>query len=346
MSRSVSPLAFAAALVLFGCSNNVSLTGTGGTGGGGPGGSGPGGSGTGATGGGGAGGSGGGGAGGSTTTTPTTGTGGMEPGTTTLTAQMGPLTIQPGDEAVKCVVVSLNNPDSVLVRRFRTSLQEGSHHMIVYQSNQPPNPNPFPCQSFNVAGGSAIFIAQQANSELVFPKDASGTPVGLELGANQSLTLEMHYINATANSIDVLGKVELDVLPASANVIKSGFAFQGQLNIPTIPANGEADTGIRYQEMIPGTKVFSLTTHQHHLGTEMRVWYSTDMNDQSQLVADSKSWSDPPLEMFDPPLDFSGAKKGFSYDCHWKNPTPKDVNGGLSANDEMCFFWSYYYPAQ
>ncbi len=287
---------------------------------------------------------GGGGAGG-TSSTSTTATGGTEPGLSTLKTQVGPLAIGSGEEAVKCIVVDLGNEDTVIVRKFRTTLNEGSHHMIVYKSDQPPNATPFACQSFSVAGGSAIFIAQQPQSELVFPTDPSGTPVGLELTPHQSLTLEVHYINATAAALDVIGTVEMDVLPATANIVKSGFAFQGNLNIPSIPPHGEADTGIQFQQMVPGTHLFALTTHQHHLGTRMQVWHATDISDLSTPIADSTSWSDPPLVTFDPPLDFpADGSKGMAYACHWKNPTDQSVSGGLSANDEMCFFWSYFYP--
>lgn len=279
-------------------------------------------------------------------TTSSTGAAGAEPGTTTLTAQMGPITIQSGEEAVKCVVVGLGNAESVFVRKFRTNLAQGSHHMIAYLSNQAPNPAPFPCQTFAVQGGSAIFIAEQAHSELSMPDDPSGVPVGLKLAPNQSLTLEMHYINTTAAALDVVGTIEMDVLPLTTDVIESGFSFRGQLGIPVIPAQGEADTGVRFEPGLPGAHVFALTTHQHHLGTEMQVWYSDNINDLSHRVADSTSWADPPLELFDPPLEFpAGGSKGFAYQCHWKNPTPYDVSGGLSANDEMCFFWNYYYPA-
>ncbi|MEZ4314608.1 MAG: hypothetical protein R3F14_41870 [Polyangiaceae bacterium] len=279
-----------------------------------------------------------GGAGGSTTTT--------EEGTETLVAQMGPITIASGEEAVKCVTVSLGNPDPVFVRRFRTTLHEGSHHMIVYTTDQPPNATPVACQSFGVAGGSAIFIAQQPESELVFPNDPSGVPVGLPLHADQSLVIEIHYINTTPSPLDVLGAIEMDVLPVAADVIKSGFAFQGAFGIPEIPAQGEADTGVLWQPGLPGANLFALTTHQHQLGTRMQVWYADDTTDLSTPIADSTSWHDPPLETFDPPLHFPlDGSKGFAYQCHWVNPTSQTVYGGLGAEDEMCFFWSYYYPA-
>ena len=299
------------------------------------------------TGSGGGGGDGGSGGAPTTSSTAPTTTTGPEPGTTTLKAEAALVTIPPGGEAVKCITVSLGNPEPVLVRKFRTSLNQGSHHMIVYSSDQPPDPNPVTCMSFGVQGGSAIFIAQQAKAELALPTDAAtGLPVALPLNANQSVTIEIHYINATASPIDVIGTLELDVLPAGSQHIPSAFSFMGALGIPEIPPFSEADTGVLFQNAIAGTKVFALTTHQHKLGTRMRVWRAANVSDLSTPIADSTDWSDPPLELFDPPLDFpSNGSTGFAYQCQWKNPTAQPVYGGLNADDEMCFFWSYYYPA-
>jgi hypothetical protein len=214
--------------------------------------------------------------------------------------------------------------------------------MIVYPTDETETSTPFDCQSFSVGG--AIFIAQQAQAELVFPKDENGVQVALPLEAKQKVRLEMHYINPSSQPIQVLGQAEMEVLPSSATVTKSAFSFEGQLGVPTIPAHGEADTGVIFQPVSAGQHVFSLTTHQHHLGTEMRIWYASGPNDMTHLVADSMSWSNPPLVALDPPLVFSGSE-GFAYDCHWKNPGSIDVHGGFSANDEMCFFWHYYYLA-
>lgn len=284
--------------------------------------------------------------GGTGATGGSTASGGSDPDVTTLKAQYGPTTIQSGEESVQCVVVALNNPEPVRVRRFRTKLADGSHHMIVYTTTEAPTSTPFPCQSFAVEGGSAIFIAQQPESELTLPIDASGLPVALDLTANQLLKLEVHYINATGAPLDVSGLIELDVLPVGVNALPSSFLFQGAFDVPEIPPFGEADTGVRFDQGIPGTKVFALTTHQHQLGTRMRVWHADNVNDLSTPIADSTSWHDPPLELFDPPLDFPlDGSKGFAYQCHWENPTSQSVHGGLGANDEMCFFWSYYYPS-
>jgi len=282
------------------------------------------------------------------TSSGTTGSGGAPPGTTALTASIGPIHVTPGEESVQCIVMNLGNTDASFVRRFKTTLATGTHHMIVYTTTDPENLTPTPCQSFaGILTDHPIFIAQQAHSELDFPTDAaSGSPVGLQLKTNQMLRLEMHFINPTMTPLDVTGTAEIDVLPSTANVIKSDLAFWGTEQF-TIPPNADADTGMKFHAALPGTHVFALTTHQHQLGTEMQVWYADSVADTSNRVADGTNWSNPPLELFSPPLDFPvGSTKGFAYDCHWKNTTSNQVNFGEGFNNEMCFLWHYYYPSQ
>src|SRR5262249_10322482 len=114
-----------------------------------------------------------------------------------------------------------------------------------------------------------------------------------------------------------------------------------------IGPNASYDTGVLFQPGIPGTYSFAVTTHQHHLGTEMQVWYSAAQGDTSNRIADSHSWSDPPLVMLDPAISFSmRGPKGLSYDCKWVNTTPNLITFGESANNEMCFLWHYYFPSK
>ena len=34
------------------------------------------------------------------------------------------------------------------------------------------------------------------------------------------------------------------------------------------------------------------------------------------------------------------------FSCQYDNKSSQSVGFGESANDEMCFFWAYYYPSQ
>jgi hypothetical protein len=268
---------------------------------------------------------------------------------TTYTTGIGPIQLAPGEEVTNCITIPLGNAEGGYVRRFRADLSQGSHHMIVYASSDPmPSPTPKPCGGLSgiLMGEHPVFIAQQAHAELDFPSDGNGTPVGFEIAPNQLVRIEFHTINTTMAPLAVTGKAYLDAVPLSTKVTVSDLAFWGTEEI-IIPPNGSFDTGVKYQAGLPGTTTFAVTTHQHHLGTEMKVWYSTGVTDTSHMVADGTNWSDPPLVLLNPQLQFpADGSKGFAYDCHWVNPTAADVFFGEGFNNEMCFLWHYYYPSQ
>lgn len=284
----------------------------------------------------------------------TSGTGGSAPFdagamVTSYQTGIGPTPLMPGVEQTVCITTRLGNTDGGYVRRFRADLSAGSHHMIVYTSTDTAeSTTPTPCAPLSgiLTGQHPVFIAQQATATLVFPTDADDTPVGFEIAPNQMLKIELHMINTSASPLDVKGAAYLDTVPLSTKVTPSDLAFWGTKKI-NIPANGSYDTGVKFQAALPGTKSFAVTTHQHHLGTEMQVWYSTGPTDTANRVADGKDWNNPPLVMLDPPLDFpSDGSKGLAYDCAWVNTTATPVKFGESFNDEMCFLWHYYYPSQ
>jgi hypothetical protein len=268
---------------------------------------------------------------------------------TTYEAGIGPIPIVAGQEMTVCTTINLNNPTGAFVRRFRADLTEGSHHMIVYTSAATTeSPTPTPCEPFVgiLSGEHPVFIAQQAHAELDFPVDQSNVPVGFNVAPNQMLKIEFHMINTGAAPIQPTGQAYFDTIPLSSNVTISDIAFWGTKNI-TIPPNGSYDTGVLFQQALPGTYSFAVTTHQHHLGTEMQVWYSNGPGDTSHRITDSHSWSNPPLVLLTPPISFpAGGSKGLSYECHWVNPTPNAITFGESAaTNEMCFLWHYYYPS-
>jgi hypothetical protein len=306
------------------------------------------------------------------TTTSSTGAGGASTGSTTssgtggdpfdggaplttIESGIGPIKALSGFEDTQCITVSLKNPEGAFVRRFRADLGSGSHHMVVYKSNATSeSPTPQPCQGFSglLSGEHPVFIAQQEKSKLDFPTDESGVPVGLEIAPDQMVRIELHLINTGSPPIDVTGKLYADTVPLGTKVVPSDLAFWGTQNI-NIPAHQKWDTGVKFQKALANSKTFALTTHQHQLGTRMRVWYASDITDVSGTpVTDAQSWSDPPLEIFTPALDFpdSGngktSSKGLAFKCEWDNPTASDVSFGEGFNDEMCFLWQYYYPSQ
>ena len=75
------------------------------------------------------------------------------------------------------------------------------------------------------------------------------------------------------------------------------------------------------------------------------VEYAQDAAGQMIYDYENWNWEEPPVARFEPALAMP-AGAGFRFTCRWDNQSGDTVRFGESADDEMCFFWSYYYPSQ
>jgi len=269
-----------------------------------------------------------------------------------VTSAIGPYPIDPGDEKTQCIVFRLDNPEGGFIRNIRAELGLHSHHMTIYRSaSTTEQRTPFDCRGFDSVfdGDQPIFIAQQENAALAFPSDDGGQPVGFAIDAHQMVRMEMHYLNTTPEAATSEGRFILDTIPVSTSVVPADIAFWGTDDIH-IPPHAAWKTDPRFVLGQPGNRMFALTTHQHSLGTRIRGWYADSAADITQApLVDNKSWRDPTLVVFDPPLVFgegADSKKGLAYQCEWVNTTAKTVTYGENFHDEMCFLWHYYFPGK
>lgn len=275
---------------------------------------------------------------------------GKEAPVTTFEVTTGPWAIDPGDEKTECIVLRMDNPEGAFIRRLRGRLGAGSHHMTLYKSvDTVERRTPYPCHAFEgaVKGDRPIFIAQQAETELSFPHDEEGTPIGYKIEPHQMVRIEMHYVNTSPETTSIESRIVLETVPLSTKVVETDIAFWTTFDIEIPPRSTHA-TEVKFTRGLEGSRSFALTTHQHHLASRMRVWHADSANDaEGRLVADNTDWADPPLDLFDPPLVFGeGGKRGLAFQCEWRNPTPLTVRVGESVNDEMCLLWHYYYPSR
>ena len=260
-------------------------------------------------------------------------------------AGIGPISVAPGEEKTVCIIKRLGNATDLVATRFSATLAPGSHHLIVYKATETTeNLTPFSCMPFqglSQQNATPILLAGKAQSDYTFPNG-----VGMPLAANQMLRIEAHYINPSNATIMGTGSMQVEGLPASqaGTYQAADFAFWGTVNI-SLPPNSTTSTAVKFQRGIAGTKVFGVSSHQHHLGTEVKVWKSAMAGDTSQMVLDENDWSNPRLATFSPALDVPSGT-GFSYQCTWNNTTANTVSFGESANNEMCFVALYYYPSK
>ena len=254
---------------------------------------------------------------------------------------IGPIDVPANVEKTVCIVTNLGNTEGIVVSSMTSTLAPGSHHLIVYRTEDPENLTPVECRPFaGIASGTdtPILIATTLDGTFSFP---SG--VGLELKPNQRLRVEAHYLNTGATDLKGQGTVTFHGTPGAAPFQPADVFVWGTLKI-SIPPMATFSTGPIFQAGIAGTHLVTLSTHEHRLGTRVQVWSSASEGDLGQPLADDTDWANPAWRSLNPPLDYSGSN-GLSFKCDWDNTTDKAVTFGEGALDEMCFVLGYYYPS-
>ncbi|HEX4448565.1 MAG TPA: hypothetical protein VH044_17590 [Polyangiaceae bacterium] len=269
--------------------------------------------------------------------------GGAGPVVTTVVQAIGPIALAPAQETTVCITVRLSNKTAVYVPRITVDLALGSHHLVTYRSMATTeSPTPTACTAFQgILSGNAVplMITEKLADELTFPQG-----VALKIEENQMIELEAHYINTGSTTLQGSGKVRFDTVPITTdNVIESDLGFFGTSGIILGPGSGSV--GPMFVAGLAGTHGFALTTHQHRLGTDFKIWFANSATDVNHApVADTTDWANPPLYRMNPEMDFNGTN-GLAYQCTWDNTTGQIVTFGESALQEMCFLWMYYYPS-
>jgi hypothetical protein len=246
-----------------------------------------------------------------------------------------------------CVIVELPNTQPVWVNEIHATLSTGSHHLIVDRrsSTTEVQTNAETCAPTMAGDDTRLLIAQQRETRVTLP---SG--VAYKLDAHQRIFLQLHYINLSTKPEDVQGAVELKLANKAAGMpieAKSVFAGALSINLPAHSPGSASSFQVPGKSAATGTTrhVFALTSHTHSLGVRATIERVASANaPPTQPIHESLNWSEPPLTLFDPPLDFSASgTDGLRLICNYMNDTDHAVMFGTAFEDEMCFMWMYFY---
>jgi hypothetical protein len=268
------------------------------------------------------------------------------------TLTWGPVNVPAGTESTKCIWKRLDNANEIKVHQMHNVLSGGSHHLIVYKDDQHTEEQlePTPCEPFtgalNLSGMIApISITQRADDPIFLPSGVAYT-----FAANQMIKLEMHYLNRGDAAEDVTATVDFFVAAPATIDHEAAILFTGSIDIDipamqsamlhqffTVPANAN----------LGSAKIFAITGHEHALGTGVKVNVApSEAGPMTEVYAPNPFvWSEPETTTFAEPFSIPTGG-GLDFTCTWTNTTNQDVGFGESANEEMCFFWAYYYPSQ
>lgn len=268
----------------------------------------------------------------------------------------GPVAVNPGQENTQCVDLRLSNTTQIKVHQMHNILGPGSHHLIVYKNDDPAaveRATPYDCQPFtgalNLSGMIApVMITQKADDALTLPDGVAYT-----FSPNQMIRLEKHFINSTDQPIMAMATSEFYAVPASDIQHEANILFIGSPDIDIDPGASftleQFFTPSRAQLDLSGAKFFAITGHTHQHGTDMQVQIAASAGAAKTSVYAPVpfSWSEPMTETHKPEFTIpAGTTSGFNFKCQYTNTSNQQVGFGESANDEMCFFWAYYYPSK
>jgi hypothetical protein len=273
----------------------------------------------------------------------------------TLSVGIGPIPLAAGAETVQCQVIALGNTTDIDIVKIHTTLQPGSHHLIAYLSSATAAQSaPVTCHSFDgiMRGEQPIFIAESAESTMQLPQVAA-----YHLPAGQLLRLEAHYINTTTAAIQGKGTVEFTTGASGQNYQPVGLMFCGSvlsLSGSGLAPNTKTSLPVGFYAGGGGNvdmtklNVFAFTSHEHHFGTDVKVWKGTAAQPTATQLYDNPSWDNPPLKSYpDSQLLTFGPGEGIAWQCSYDTTgaTTNITFGEHAETNEMCFIWAYYYPS-
>jgi hypothetical protein len=274
-----------------------------------------------------------------------------------VSISIGPIPLSVGEETTVCVIERMPTTADVDIVNVATTLAPGSHHLIAYRSSATAeSTTPTPCNAFEgvLNGEAPIFIADAASQSMQLPDG-----VAYHFPAGQMIRLEAHYINASQTPLQGMGTITFTPGPPmsyqAADIMMCGNEPSLDCSLGGGLAPGMSSVALPVGKYSGGgsvdfTKlnVFAFTTHEHHRGTDVKIWKSTTNNPMSTLLLDNPDWANPHLQVLDTAHVLSFASgEGLAWQCTYDTSadTSKVCFGESAASNEMCFIWAYYYPS-
>jgi Copper type II ascorbate-dependent monooxygenase, C-terminal domain len=160
----------------------------------------------------------------------------------------------------------------------------------------------------------------------------------------------MHYLNATDSPQMITGTAEFYAAYPEQVRHEADFLFIGNPDLQIGP--GMSPTFTSYFTMpnsLAGSNFFAITGHTHQYGTAVDISTAAAAGaDQPRVPIYAPRpflWSEPETKMMSSAFQIPEGG-GFDFSCSYRNPTSNTITFGESTDDEMCFFWAYYYPSK
>jgi hypothetical protein len=243
-------------------------------------------------------------------------------------------TVAPGQERYACY--RMNVDQDVFVSKIATHAAPGVHHQILALTDQTEPEGLTECGALGLSvSNSWIFVASSDPEELVMP-----TGIAYRIPAGTQLVLQMHLVNPrdtpldSASTIDLSGIAE-DHVTTIAQLVAAGSV---QIDLPP----GQATTVNGKCTLSTDVSLFGLLPHMHYKGKTFKAWVANGAGN-TMIYNDAFLGEAQRFGSFAPLTMPRGAS--LNVECNYFNDTTARIVYGASALDEMCFAFTYFYPA-
>lgn len=266
---------------------------------------------------------------------------------------MPPVEIAPAQSGAYCYYFRSPNAAVLGVGRFSSTFGDAVQHIIVHTTfnaggmpadRRPPGTlSPVDCGwEYNTNNVSArrIYAAHDPVEQLDMPgDDGTGTPLAIELLADQPMFIEMYLVNATASPLTASATLRAHGLASGSSYTKTAtyMTYNPSLTLPPLsPSTASMDCAVPAD-----VRFWWFSTHTHRYATS-----ATLLNGATNLVM-TTDWQQPAITRFDPPAFYQfGAAERLAYECAYFNASGGTVHsGGNYETDENCVGIGYFFPA-
>lgn len=256
--------------------------------------------------------------------------------------------VQPNFERELFVRKPLGNEETVYISKFQIKMRPGSHHFILYgfrDSNNLPNLNvirdlrntdgSYNLLTFAQMGNHIFnFGASEPNYEYTFPE---GTAV--ELPKDMTFDMNSHYFNKGTKPIKGETQINLFTTPKSNVKQKLKIIDFGNNNLSI-----KAKTKVTITKDFifdKNVQIVMLTSHTHKLGELFEILIKGGSRN-GEIVYINTDWEHPEKTNY---LPYIRLKKGEGLTSRitYNNTSSKNVQFGLTSEDEMGIIFGYYF---
>jgi hypothetical protein len=226
------------------------------------------------------------------------------------------------------------NTTDVAVKRWASEMSGGSHHLILYftddDSIEPGTLTPN-CDTQAISD-RWTYSAQTAANSAAMPDG-----VGMGVAAGQRAYVQLHYLNAGDEDVVANATITAELFPAGAEFTPAA-AYITYAQGFSVPA-GQAST-VEHTCAVPSdAQFFGMSTHSHKRSTATAVF------DGASTLLTSDDWEHPTVVAWDAPF-YAFDSGELTYRCEYFNDTGAAIDEGPSAQDnEMCMAVGYFFPA-